>query len=369
MDVYFTPVLLTFVALVVQIRRNRQLDHLALAASAAIIGLVAGLRWYADVDYEMYVMMFDDNPLLSEFNQESIARLYGEPGYLLVTAVFKTLGSEFFLLALACALASVLLKAFVVSRFTPHASLAFALYLCMHFVTIEFIQMRWAVATGVIALGFYFQFRRMRWACVLAFLVSLAFHYYSVAFWVVALVVAMKGHRRFYVLFAASAVAALLLNGEVLAELLVTDSKIYVLQRLARYATLSDAPVGVFTYAKLSMYPAIYALCVWARPDYPWRDDETNVFLGKVSMASLSLTVLVTFIPALALRATVVADLFAIMWVINAIRVAWSPGVRSVAFAGLAALYCAWFLIDVRNYILANRVYEYQTWLPLFGFL
>lgn len=363
MEVYYLLVALTLAALIVQIHRNRVLDGTTLATCALVIALIAGLRWYTDVDYGPYAEMFNDNPTLGEFDRYSIAGLYGEPGYLLLTAVFKSLGSQFFMLAFACALVSLLLKSIVVYRLSRHASLALCLYLCLHFITIEFIQMRWAVASSFIALGFYFQYLQKHRAAVVAFALSLAFHYFSILFWFVALAVSVKGHRRFYILMALSILAAVFLKMDYLARFLVSDSDIYVLSRITRYATDPDSHVGLFSYAKLIMYPAIYGLCVWCRPSYEWKADRLNLFLLKVSLVSLSVTLLIGFIPILHFRATVLADFFAIIWILNALSIAVSGGVRTVALAGLSALYCTWYLIDVRNYVDAGRLYDYQTWL------
>ncbi len=363
MEVYYAPVLFTLWALIAQIRRNRQIEITVLAVGAGAIALIAGLRWYSGVDYAPYVEMYNDNPLLSDLNRDSISGLYGEAGYLALTAVFKTLGLEFVLLAFACALSSLLLKSIVVYKLSRHASLALCLYLCLHFITIEFIQMRWAVATALLALGFCYQYMRKYKAAVLCFALSLVFHYYSPLFWGVAVLVTMKGYRRFYLLFLVSILAAVFLKIDYVSQFLISDSDIYVLTRITRYATGPDTPVGALSYVKLVMYPVIYIFCVWLRPSYPWKTDGLNLFLFKLSLVSLSVTLAVSFIPVLHARATVIADFFAIIWIVNALDRALSGGARTVAFAGLGALYCTWYLIDMSNYVNAGRLFEYHTWL------
>jgi hypothetical protein len=363
MEAYYAVVVLTLWALIAQVGGNRRVERMVLAAAAGTIALIAGLRWYSDIDFEPYAQMYSDNPALSELSRESVSRLYGEAGFLALTAVFKTLGSEFVLLAFACALTSLLLKSVSLFRLSKHASLALCLYLCLHFVTIEFIQMRWAVASAWLALGFSFQYLRKFKAAFLCFALALAFHYFSAVFWIVALLVTMKGHRRFYVMLAVSLLAALLLKLEHVAGFLVSDSSVYVLERINRYATNPNAPLGVLSFAKLLMYPAIYAACVWFRPAYAWKEDGLNMFLFKLSSVLISLTLAVTFIPILHQRASVLADFFALIWILNALHCALSAGARSFAFAGLGALYCAWYVVDVSNYVNAGRLFPYQTWL------
>jgi hypothetical protein len=363
MVVYFAPLLFLLWALIAQIRSSTRLDRTVLSACVIAIILIAGLRRYSDADYELYVEMYDDNPVLSDFNQESIAPLYGEAGYLFLSAIFKTMGSEFVLLAFACALSSLFLKSTVFRKLSGHASLAMCLYLCLHFITIEFIQMRWAVATALLSLGFCFQYLQKYKTAVLSFALAPAFSYFSVLFWIVALVVTLKGYKRFYLLFVLSLLGALFLKIDFLGGFLISDSDIYALTRLTRYASDPDSHVGLISYAKVVMYPAIYALCVWYRPSYPWKTDRLNLFLFKLSFVSLSVTLLVSFIPMLHFRATVIADFFSIIWILNAMDRALGREARAVSFAVLGALFAAWYLIDLSNVIHAGYLNAYHSWL------
>ena len=364
MEVYLAPVLLTVMALAAQVRKNRQADIAMLVTTFTVIALIAGLRWYVDADYASYVEMYGENPPLSEFNGDSIAGLYGEPGYLFLTAIFKSFGVGFALLALTCAFFSVVLKAIVVSRLSRHASFALCLYLCLHFITIEFIQMRWAVATAFLVLGFCLQYEKKHKAAILSFALAIAFHYFSILYWIVALLVTAKGYRRFYLLFAAALLGALFLKIDNFSWLLISESDIYVLRRLTQHATTDiESQIGLFSYAKLLMFPIVYAGCVWWRPSFPWKTDRLNLFLFKLSFVSLSATLFLTFLPILHLRATVIADFFAIIWIVNALDHALSVHERTLSFVGLGGLYCTWYVVDLSNYINSGRILEYQTWL------
>jgi len=325
--------------------------------------MIAGLRWYCDADYEGYAEMYNDNPTISNFTQESIGSLYGEGGYLFLSAIFKTLGSQFFLLAFACCVASLLLKSMSVYKLSTHASLAMCLYLCLNFVTIEFIQMRWAVATALLSYGFCCQYFRKYKPAVLCFALSAAFSYFSILFWVVALVVTWKGYRRFYLLFLFSLILALFVKGGYLSQFLITDADLYALMRLTRYASDLLSHVGTLAYAKLVMYPVIYSLCVWWRPTYPWKTDTLNVFLLKLSLVLVSVTLLVSFIPMLHFRASVLADFFSIIWILNAVDKALEGYGKIVSYATLSALFATWFLIDLSNNIKFGYLYAYHTWL------
>lgn len=363
MEIYYTPVFLTLLAMLAQIQKNRRLDISVLLVCSLVIILISGLRWYSDVDYEPYVWMYDDNPLLSEFSRDSIRDLYGEPGYLLLSSIFKSLGASFFILAFACAAFSILLKSIVVLKLSEQASLAICLYFCIHFITIEFIQIRWAIATSLIILGFYCQYLQKNKTAFLCFALSLGVHYFSAFFLVVALLLNVNGYRRFYFLFFASLFFALFFQVDYLQNLIINDSDIYVIKRITRYAIDPESQVGFFSYVKLIMYPAIYSACVFFKPSYPWKTDKLNLFLFKISFISLAATFFVTFIPLLHFRATVIADFFSIILILNSIDKAFPNKFRILIFVIISFMYLIWYLIDVFNYINADRLYEYKTWL------
>jgi hypothetical protein len=350
-------------ALVSQIRGNKRADLRTLAVCTFAIALIAGLRWYSESDYEPYVEIYNDTPTLSQFNQESITSVYGEAGYLFISAIFKSFGSGFFLLAFGCAFASMFLKSAVVRRLSGQASLAMALYLCLHFITIEFIQMRWAVAVGLLSLAFCFQYLQRYKAAVLCFALAPAFHYFSILFWIVALLVTLKGYRRFYLLFLGSIVGALFLKLDYFYDVLMIQSGLNVVFRLTEYVKNPDYNFGLFSYAKVAMYPAIYALCVWYRPSFPWKTDRLNLFLFKLSFVSLSATLLGSFFPVLFLRTVVVADFFSIIWILNAIDKAFEREAKLVSFGLLGALFGVWYLVDLANYMHSGYLRDYHTWL------
>ena len=350
MTIYFVPLFFLVWALVAQIRRDRQADIRALAVCTFAIALIAGLRWYSDADYAGYADLYNQTPMLGDFNQESIALLFGEAGYLFISAALKTLGGGFFLLAFGCALSGLYLKSAAVRKLSEQASLAMCLYLCLHFITIEFIQMRWAVAAGLLSMGFCFQYLQKYKPAVLCFALAAAFHYFSFLFWIVSLVVTLKGYKRFYFLFLASVLGALFLKLDYFSGLLPSADDASALSRLVLYVNDPDYGIGLFSYAKLLMYPVIYSLCVWHRPSYPWKTDRLNLFLFKLSFVSLSVAFLGSLLPILLLRTMVVADFFSIIWVLNAMDKAFDSQARLLSFGAISALFATWYLIDLALY-------------------
>jgi len=363
MGIYVVPVLLTMWALLSGFRGSIRADHLTVAGCAIVAAAICGFRWNSDADFGGYFQIYSDTAFLSGFTSASIASIYGEPGYLFLVSVFKSLGAGFGPFVLACSVCSIGLKSAVVTKLSRQASLALCLYLCLQFVTTEFIQMRWALATAFLSLAFCLQYLKRYRLAVLAYFVAAGFHYFASFFWILAILTTMKGHRRFYVIFGISILGSFFIRAEHLSGFLPTDSEIYALQRLTRYAADPASHIGVISLAKLLMYPLIYSACVHLRPNYPWKADRLNQFLFKLSLILLSGTVLMTVVPVFHARATVLVDFFAIIWILNAMHVALSVGTRTVAFTALAILYCAWYVIDVSNNRNAMQLSDYHTWL------
>jgi hypothetical protein len=363
MDIYYAPLLCMVAAWMATLRRNRTVDRAALIVISVVVALIIGLRFYSDIDYALYVEMWNDNPTLATFSADAIARLYGEPGYLFITAVFKSMDTGFPVLALVCGVLGMALKAVAIARMCRYAALAMCSYLAIHFLTNEFIQLRWAVATGALCLAFYYQYRRQWWRMVACFALALAFHYFSAVFWFVALAVPyFRSHRALFLCFVGSLLFGVFLSADTIAPFLMNDSQIYILARLSRYAGDPANPLGAFSFLKLVMYPAIYALCIRARPSFPWLEDSMHSFLFRVAFLCICLTLAMSSQPVLHYRATVMADIFSIMLVLNAIDIAFERRVRIAAFSALVGLFAAWYLLDLRNHIAGDVLFEYRTW-------
>lgn len=364
MDIYYAPLLFTVAAWMATLRRNAAIDRAVLTGISAIVALIIGLRFYADIDYPLYIEMWDDNPTLATFSLDAVSRLYGEPGYLFITAVFKSMGTGFPVLALICGVLGMALKAVAMGRMCRYAALAMCFYLAIHFLTNEFIQLRWSVATGALCLAFYYQYERRWWPMTACFALALAFHYFSIVFWFVALAVPyFRSHRTLFFGVVASLAFGVFLSADTIAPFLMNESEAYILARISRYAAEPASPLGAFSFLKLVMYAAIYGACIRAKPNYPWLEDRLNSYLFRVSFICICLTLAMSSQPVLHYRATVMADIFAAMLVLNAIDIAFERRIRATAFAALVALFSAWYLLDLRNHIVGDVLFEYQTWL------
>lgn len=363
MVIYYAILLLLPLSLVATLMRRRSSDLLVLTLAAASTMAISGLRWESDVDHPGYAEMYEETPDLASFSPDSIRELHGEPGYLLVSSALKALGVEFYALSFLCALFALGAKAFVANRFTSGGSLAFCLYLCTHFITIEFIQIRWAVASALIGLAFWNQYTRRLGMAALYLALAVAFHYFAAVFVLVALLVELRSDRLFYVIVLMMSVTGALLAwdwplGVVAPEL--PESDVYVLERATRYLSDPLSHVGVLSYLRLAAFPVLYFLVnAW----YQTGTDEVVAFLRRAAFASIGVTLLVSFVPLMHFRAVAVADVFSLLLVVRLLERRVPAFERATALAVFTGLYAIWYVMDVRNYVTADLLYEYKSWL------
>lgn len=364
MTVYYFVLVFLPLVLIASAVREKAVSTVVFAGVVISVIFISALRWGADIDHSEYMDMFADNPTLENFSGESIAELYGEPGYLFLSAVFKSLGIHFALLSAACALVSISLKAWIVSRFAKAAGLALCLYLCVHFVTIEFIQIRWAVASAFVALSFYLQFKRKFFAAVVSLALATTFHYFSLIFLLAGFLIEIRSSRFFVATTLVASIAGLLLalGGGVMIGAI--DSDLYVVRRAMRYLNESLSDVGFLSYARLAMTPVVFQIMAMRNPLLI--TDSTTIFLRKVAYACLALTMLVSFVPLMHFRAVVVADLFSMTLLARSLNLEYRRYENIGILSVFSVLYGVWYVIDISNYIEADRVFPYTTWLPLF---
>jgi hypothetical protein len=361
MAIYYFVLALLPLSLIASLVRSRDMGSIVLRITTLATIAISGLRWASDVDHLEYADMFAVNPELTNFNRESIWDLHGEPGYLLVSAILKSLGMDFVVLSVACAVFAIGAKAWVARRFAPSASLALCLYLCIHFVTIEFIQIRWAVASAFIALAIYYQFNR-RFSVVAALLaLATSFHYFSAFFVLVCLLAEVRKASYFYALVTLISLLGMLLamQGTVISA--PFESNLYVVKRIFSYLSDPLSDVGPLSYAKLAMIPFTYALLVKSFPSVA-KLPETD-FLRRITFASIAATLLLSFVPLMHFRAVVLADFFGLLLIMRMLDGRVEQLARFAIMAVFSCLYAVWYVLDVGNYIAADRLYEYRSWM------
>ncbi len=364
MIVYYFVLVLLPLALVTNLARSRDASRVMLAITALATIMISGMRWASDVDHIDYADMFTETPNLANFNPESIRDLHGEVGYLLLSAIFKSLGLNFVTLSFACAAFSVGIKAFVSSRFSRSASLAFCLYLCVHFITIEFIQIRWAVASALIMLAIHYQYHRKLVVAAALLVLAVGFHYFSVLFVFVCVLAEVRKETIYYLVVVSASLVGLILAVEGFVYTEVNESELYVIKRLFSYISDPLSNVGLLSYAKIALFPFVYFVLTKLYPALAV--EPVTMFLRRIAFASIAATLLVSFIPLMHFRAVVLADIFSLLLLLRMLDRCGNQVIRVAILSAFSTLYSVWYVIDIANYIDAGRLYVYRTWLQMF---
>lgn len=338
--------------------------HLALLTLAVIVAVAfCGLRWNADVDYEGYAELFAETPTLGSFTPETVSELYGEPGYLLLGSLLRSAEIGFFALTFLCAAFAIAVKAFVIQRFVRSAALVLFLYLCIHFITIEFIQIRWAVASALIALAFSFQYQRRLVPTLLCLGTAFSFHYFSIVFFVVAALLEIRRESHLYLLLGGLGALGALVAWRGIEIPLGLEADAYILQRAIRYITDTLSTVGLMSYLKVSVYPFAYLALTAGKPQL--HADPGLRFLRRLSLVSVAFTLALSIVPVMHHRTVVLADLFSLMLLVRVVELRFAAVERLALMATLCIPFATWFLLDIGANFTANTLYEYTTWIPL----
>lgn len=362
MTAYHLLLLLCPMTLLGSVTRSRHVHATLLAIATVVTVAFCGLRWNADVDYEGYALLFAETPVLSNFTPDTVSELYGEPGYLFLSSLLRSAGLGFFTLTFLCAAFAVIAKALVIQRFVRSAGIVLFLYLCIHFITIEFIQMRWAVASALIALAFSFQYQRRLVPTLMCLGIAFSFHYFSIVFFVVAALLEIRREGHLYMLllvFGALAAFAAWRGFEIPLGLEVDA---YILQRAIRYVTDSLSTIGLMSYIKVLAYPLAYLALTAGRPAL--HIDPATGFLRRLSVVCVAFTLALSIVPVMHHRTVVLADLFSLMLLVRVIELRFTPVERLTALAALSIPYASWFVLDISANFAANTLYEFSTWIP-----
>lgn len=363
MSAYHLLLLLGPLALLGAVTRARS-THLALLALAVAITVAfCGLRWNADIDHEGYADLFAETPTLGGFTPETVSELYGEPGYLLLGSLLRSAGIGFFALTFLCAAFAIIAKAVVIQRFVRAAAVALFLYLCIHFITIEFIQIRWAVASALIALAFSFQYQRRLVPTLVCLAAAFSFHYFSILFFAVAALLEIRRETHLYLLLATLGAVGAVAAWRGIDVPLGLQADTYILQRAIRYITETLSTVGLMSYVKVSVYPFAYLALTAGRPQL--HGDPATRFLRRLSMVCVAFTLAVSIVPVMHHRTVVLADLFSLMLLVRVIELRFSSVERLTVLTALCIPFATWFVLDIHANLAASTLYEYTTWIPL----
>lgn len=321
------------------------------------IVIISGFRYFSDIDYSGYYELFEDVPKINNFNYASISKLYGEPGYLFLNSLIKSVGLNFYVVTLLFSALSIGIKIFVATRFSKYSFQIITLYLCLYFIIVEFIELRWSLASSLILLSIYFFYSKKYYKFTLAIGIASVIHYFSLVFLFLP-VVRFVTVRKVYLIFVLSFLLAIYYKFGDFSIFVEVDSEYYIVRRFLRYLNDPESSVGVFSFLKILLYIAIVGFL------RIFSSDARDIKLEKVMILLMSLSLFVSYVPLLYFRSMVIAEFIALSYIFHNLMYHKSS-VKIFTMSVLWILFSMWSFLDVKNNISASYIVEYNSWLSI----
>lgn len=357
--VYYIPIFFGFLSLFITLIDNRKLDLSFLLIIFIFIFIVSGTRFNSDIDYFEYHALYLETPSFETINLEYIKTLYGEVGYLYFTSFIKSFASDFVVVTLVFSSLSIFFKLLVSIYITNKSSFLIVLYLYLYFITVEFIEMRWSVASGMIIFSYYLLIINKKKSAYIILCLASLIHYYTILFIVLSVFLIInfvKENKNLYLFIGLVFVLMFfsIVTGKNTIIIDEIDTDIYVIQRILRYLNDPQSSLGIFSYLKIFLYLITFLIFV----------DKTNhsqVFYIKICCILLSISLFLSIVPIFYYRMMVISDFFALATIINIIDNNLSKVLKYFLILFIFTLFTIWFINDVNNYILAERILDYKS--------
>ena len=317
MFIYLTPIFLLAWCLTGALWGGRKSNYINLFWGSMIVMMIAGFRWMCDADFSGYKDLYADTPPINMFDFETMQHMYGEPGYLYITSIFKAIGAEFYVISFLCAVISISIKSFVALKLSRQSSLVISLYFCIHFITIEFIQIRWALATSLLIFAFYFQQKKFFKEALLCYVSAVSVHYLSLLYIIIAIMMELKQGKYYWSVLCGMLVLGLSIKLGILNFITLLNTETYILNKALGNLAVPASTLGLFSYLKLFYYVVIYIFINFVDPHSQYENVDSDKYWFRLSVSCLALTLSISFAPILHHRSVVITDFFCLIYVIN----------------------------------------------------
>ncbi|TDQ09910.1 EpsG family protein [Pedobacter metabolipauper] len=169
----FIFLFLTVISILDVVKCPVNLRVLLLIFSGLILVLTAGLR-YGDRDYLNYIEIYDLVAKL--FVDFDAALVHGEPGYLMLNRIFKTMGIGVTGVFLFMAFCSVGLSLNFFRKYTPYFLIALLIYFSHVFLLRDMVQIRAGLAASISLYALTYVEKRRFWPFIIIILLAASFH-------------------------------------------------------------------------------------------------------------------------------------------------------------------------------------------------
>lgn len=345
---YLFPLYFLCISVVLSLIVDKKANFVFLVIFMPFVIFFAGFRFHSDTDYLAYINIFNSLPKLERVSFDVFINTYGEPGYLLMNIIIKTVGLPFFFVTLIASFISLGAKAYFAMKFSHSAFLVISLYLCMHFVTTEFSELRWSIATGLLILAIHYRYLDKIFKGFILFLLSVFFHYSSILVILIVMLAKYFNKSRVLILFSLSFLLALAFKFFPASINLQFESDIFILARLQRYVNNIDSNVGFISLSKSLFYIILImtASFIKHRSIKAYFSNKADDF-EIVFFLLISVSLCLSFVPIFFLRLAPLVDFFAIIVIFNLVDSLKKKNTRFLLKCICIFFFGLWFVISL----------------------
>ncbi len=360
MIIYYAPALFLLVSLVFLFVKAKAVDLILAILLIIFVSVVTGSHYFSVSDYENYFDLYKIIPEIDIFKFSDLKYYYGEVGFVYLVSMLKYLKIPFIAFTLILSCISISLKCYFYFKLNRKPLYSVSIYLCLYFILVEFILIRWSVAVGLIVVGYYFIFTNKNIYSKFFLAFSFLFHYFSLIF-IVASFFAKKFYS-FRCYFTLMVISFLISSVVSISDVsLISSFNTSVTTKIAFYLLEVDTTVGLISRVKVLFYSFFILLYLASVPRNSL--DENLKFLINNSMIFIFLSILFFEFPALFQRTTIITDIFCIATIVRIIEIKYSKNALGLfgVLSSLSIFFIVWLFLDVSNSFNV-RVWDYKSW-------
>lgn len=365
--IYYFPLLFNFFLFLSFRNLNSKIWGLVSILLLSVITIFVAFRTNSDVDYLGYIFIYNSVGHPLDVLTGDSTHIHSEISFKLLNSVIKYLGLPFYVVTGICAVLSIFGKLFFFRQIGANSLVAFSLYFSFYFITVEFIQMRWAVAVAFCVLSLMFFSDKKYKNSFYSFFIAFFFHHYSIivlfVFVVLCIISKFSSFRIKLIfvcaMFIVSLVVSFTIKGITFTN--VDDYGSVTISRIVIYLTDEGSyKVGFFSYLKSFILVGSVVFISYIQ-GFRYLADPFIFKLFASSVILAAYAVMVSFVPVFFLRAIVVSELILIaliVFLISKFKYNFNK-LFFILFLGLIAT--TWFFLDVRNNFINERIFPYHN--------
>jgi hypothetical protein len=278
---------------------ERQIDYYFLPFTIGILFLIVVFRYGPFLpDYNAYVLFFET---YRNSGGEGLSRIVAvEKSFLHISnVVIRLFHGDVFFLFFIYAIIGVIFKIIAINIFSHEIRQSLLVYISFFYILHDFIQIRIGAAASFILFAIYFKTQKKYIWCLVAYLLSIYFHYSAIAYGVILFFDTRRINVHFYFTFIVVSYIISMIDINILSifsrlDLGVLSEKIILYSRSTKYLRGS-----VITMPKLIRL--LFAFIIFLKINILNKDENSIIFI-KMYFLSIGVQQLFNSIPVLPTR-------------------------------------------------------------------